>query len=172
MPTCTFIKTNGAACRRNIAEGEGRCWQHAKTWKHKYRSLTTSQSAGFHLGVIGILVTLVLGVPPLYQRWMDKRHVSEISPAPPLPLIQVSFNAHLDPDLLPITVPVGSIGYVFFLNKVLNERLRQVSFYEIHNFSGDDSKQWPDPQIVKEERRKGDEGIVALRVDVKNPRAR
>jgi hypothetical protein len=71
MATCGFIKSNGEGCRRNIAEGETRCWQHAKTWRHKYRSLTRDQSVIFYLTLVGTLVAL-LGVPQLYQWWTGK----------------------------------------------------------------------------------------------------
>jgi hypothetical protein len=55
--TCSFKKSDGALCRRSIQPDEEMCWQHAKTWHHKWRSLTRSQSTTFILTVLGVFLT-------------------------------------------------------------------------------------------------------------------
>src|SRR5258706_7675524 len=52
--TCQFIKGNGERCKRNVAVGEDKCWQHAHGWKHKLRSLTKNQTILFLLALLGI----------------------------------------------------------------------------------------------------------------------
>jgi len=71
-PTCKFKRENGEFCRRNVAPGETRCWQHAKSWRHKWKSLTGNQTVAF----CGLIVGLALAAPGLYfsyVSWRDSR---------------------------------------------------------------------------------------------------
>jgi hypothetical protein len=67
--TCQFKKENGEFCKRSVTSGEGRCWQHARSWRHKWRSLTRNQTVVFSLTVLAI----VLGVPSLYYSYLGSR---------------------------------------------------------------------------------------------------
>jgi hypothetical protein len=53
-PTCNFLKTNGAYCKRPIAHGAITCWQHAHGSKRKWKSLTRNQTLLFLLALLGI----------------------------------------------------------------------------------------------------------------------
>src|SRR5262245_44336603 len=37
--TGRFRRGNGEYCKRIVPAGEGLCWQHAKSWSHKWRAL-------------------------------------------------------------------------------------------------------------------------------------
>jgi hypothetical protein len=69
-PTCRFKIENGDFCKRIVAPGEGLCWQHAKSIRHKLKSLTRSQTVGLASTVI---LGLGLGVPSLYFSYVDWR---------------------------------------------------------------------------------------------------
>jgi hypothetical protein len=70
--TCQFIKDHGELCKRKIAPGESKCWQHARSWRRKWKSLTGSQTIAF----LGLLAGLfIIGGPSLYfsyASWRDK----------------------------------------------------------------------------------------------------
>jgi hypothetical protein len=70
-PTCRFTKGNGEFCRRSVSPGEGMCWQHAKTWHHRIRSLTRNQTVIFILAIAGIII----GIPSLYFSYVGSRYV-------------------------------------------------------------------------------------------------
>jgi hypothetical protein len=55
--TCRFKKSDGELCRRGVQSGEEMCWQHAKSWPHKWRSLTRNQSILFILAALGVFLT-------------------------------------------------------------------------------------------------------------------
>ena len=57
--TCSHKKLNGELCQNRISEGEGLCWLHAKSWRHKWRSLTRNQSIMFILAVFGALLAVL-----------------------------------------------------------------------------------------------------------------
>lgn len=57
--TCRYKKSNGELCRRTIEAGESLCWQHAKTWRHKWKSLTRNQSILFIVGILSLVVSLL-----------------------------------------------------------------------------------------------------------------
>ena len=80
--------------------------------------------------------------------------------------IEISLNCYAD--RLPIKVPAGSNGHIFPLNKMRNERIPWALFHEIINISGDFSKEWPDPPILEEAKRKNDPSINIWRCDVAN----
>jgi hypothetical protein len=91
--------------------------------------------------------------------------------APQLPPIEISASCIPDLDALPIKVPVGTIGRIFFLNPAVNAQMRRVLLREIDNVTGDGPKQWPDPrifppEIVTKERDKGQ--AFAARCEVTN----
>jgi len=56
-PTCQYKKSNGELCRRTVETGEGLCWQHAKSWRHRWKSLTRNQSILFITSVLGVVLT-------------------------------------------------------------------------------------------------------------------
>ena len=58
QPGCRYRKSNGEYCQRTVAIGEGMCWQHAKTFRHRFRSLTKNQTVGF----FGLLLSLALAI--------------------------------------------------------------------------------------------------------------
>ena len=53
-PTCKFLKTNGAYCKRPTAHGEITCWQHARGLRRKWKSLTKNQTILFLLALLGL----------------------------------------------------------------------------------------------------------------------
>jgi hypothetical protein len=57
--TCQFTKIDGLQCKRNVAGPGKLCWQQAKGWRKKLKSLTRNQTVLFFLAVL----SLVLGVP-------------------------------------------------------------------------------------------------------------
>lgn len=67
VTTCAFKLKREARCKRRVASGQRFCWQHSHGWKAKWRSLSRSQTAGLFIGLAGIVITLVLGVPPLWR---------------------------------------------------------------------------------------------------------
>ena len=90
---------------------------------------------------------------------------------PQLPPIEIYASCIPDLDALPIKVPVGTIGRIFFLNPSVNAPIRRVVLREIDNVTGDGSKYWPDPrifppEIVTKERDKGQ--AFAVRCEVTN----
>ncbi|HEV2380143.1 MAG TPA: hypothetical protein VG206_10160 [Terriglobia bacterium] len=114
-------------------------------------------------------ITLVIPRPPDPPDFVWTQGGHHQNPmASYLPPIEVSFNCYFDPDVLPIKVPAGRVAYVFLLHKEVNASRHQVQFYEIPNFNGDVAKMWPDPHLVQEERQRSDQGVSALRCDVKN----
>jgi hypothetical protein len=74
IPTCQFKRENGELCKRNVSPGEGRCWQHARSWRHKFKSLTRNQTAVFMVGLLGLILTLVIGVPSFYYSYLGSRN--------------------------------------------------------------------------------------------------
>jgi hypothetical protein len=86
-PTCQFKKENGEFCKRSVATGEGMCWQHAKSVRHKLKSLTRNQTIAF----VGLLLSLMIGGPSLYFSYVSWRNTQaqRVSTAPaekPAPL--------------------------------------------------------------------------------------
>jgi hypothetical protein len=65
--TCQFKKENGELCKRSVAPSEKRCWQHAATWRYRWKSLTRNQSLGFALIVLGV----ICGPPGLYFSYVS-----------------------------------------------------------------------------------------------------
>jgi hypothetical protein len=66
--TCQFRKSNGELCRRAVTAGEGMCWQHARSWRHKWRSLTRNQSILFILAVAAVVIGVV-SIVPIDRLW-------------------------------------------------------------------------------------------------------
>jgi hypothetical protein len=62
MAYCQFVKRNGEQCRHFVAPGQQSCWQHAKGWRAKLRSLTRSQAVGFSVAVLSLLTTVGFGI--------------------------------------------------------------------------------------------------------------
>jgi hypothetical protein len=56
--TCQHVKTDGEKCKHSVAVGQSLCWQHAKGWSKKWRSLTLSHK----LTILSITVALFFGV--------------------------------------------------------------------------------------------------------------
>jgi hypothetical protein len=77
--TCHFRKENGEFCKRSVSSGEGMCWQHAKTWRHRIKSLTRNQTVIFMLTIVGVII----GVPSLYFSYISYIRPPNVpSPAP------------------------------------------------------------------------------------------
>jgi hypothetical protein len=74
-PTCRFVKDNGEFCKRTVSWGEGRCWQHARSCKHRIKSLTRSQTVVFIIAIASLLTGLVIGIPSLYFSYVGSRNV-------------------------------------------------------------------------------------------------
>jgi hypothetical protein len=84
--TCRAKKSDGSRCSRAVAEGEGFCWQHARSWRNKWESLTRNQSLLFILTVLGVILGLVglrqlIPSPPrgfiqLGKIWFNKNKIS------------------------------------------------------------------------------------------------
>jgi hypothetical protein len=71
--TCHFKKENGELCKRNVDPRERMCWQHAVTWRNKWKSLTRNQALQFCLGLV---LTIMFGAPGVYfsyAGWHDPR---------------------------------------------------------------------------------------------------
>jgi hypothetical protein len=58
--TCKHVKPDGERCKHFVREGEGLCWQHAKSWRNKYRSLTKNQTLIFGIAVASLVFTFGL----------------------------------------------------------------------------------------------------------------
>jgi hypothetical protein len=56
--TCQYRKYDGELCKRNVSEGEDKCWQHASSWRHKWKSLTRNQTIAF----MGLVVSVLIGI--------------------------------------------------------------------------------------------------------------
>ena len=67
---CQFRKKTGEFCKRSVSANESMCWQHAHTWRHKWKSLTRNQSIGF----ISLLLTIIFGLPGLYSLYLGQRN--------------------------------------------------------------------------------------------------
>jgi hypothetical protein len=74
--TCKFRKDDGELCRRNVATGEDKCWQHASSFRHRLKSLTGNQTLAF----LGMLLGLAIGALGLYLSYIGRHVVSN----PPL----------------------------------------------------------------------------------------
>jgi len=61
-PTCKFKKSSGDFCRRSVSEREDLCWQHARSWSHRWRSLTRNQAVSFIVAALGLAITVLLAV--------------------------------------------------------------------------------------------------------------
>jgi hypothetical protein len=71
-------------CKRRVAEGETRCWQHASGLRWKIKSLARSHSVGFALAVLSIVLTVGFGLASLrpHQPILPSSNGSRPSPAP------------------------------------------------------------------------------------------
>jgi hypothetical protein len=77
---CRFPKADGELCKRTVAPPETRCWQHASSLKHKWKSLTRNQSLAFVLIVLGLILTVVLGGPSLYYSYRESHQSHNVNP--------------------------------------------------------------------------------------------
>lgn len=70
MPnTCQFKKGDGSLCKRSVGANADLCWQHSSGLTHKLRSLTRSQTVGFVL----TFLALVLALPSAYWSYKGSR---------------------------------------------------------------------------------------------------
>jgi hypothetical protein len=70
--TCQFKRSTGDFCKRSVAANEIMCWQHARSWNHKWKSLTRNQTVAF----IGLLASVLLGLAGVYlayPSWRSER---------------------------------------------------------------------------------------------------
>jgi hypothetical protein len=88
--TCQVQKDNGEWCKRAVAPGEAKCWQHARSWKHRWKSLTRNQTILFvftTLALVIALVALVIEVPNAwftYDSWrITRQQTPNAKPTPP-----------------------------------------------------------------------------------------
>jgi len=93
--TCQFLKNDGSFCKRSVAQSEAKCWQHARTWKRRWGSLTKNQTLGFVL----TLLALIIGVPSLwfaYDSWRSTHpgHVANIDHVELTPTEQKDLTIH------------------------------------------------------------------------------
>jgi hypothetical protein len=96
--TCQFKRENGELCKRNVSLGEGRCWQHARSWRHKFKSLTRNQTAAFIVGIVGLILALLIGVPSLYYSYLGSRHIQPLEH-------QHTHVQYINPDSAPQPTP-------------------------------------------------------------------
>jgi hypothetical protein len=68
-PTCQFRKRSGEFCKRGIAEGETYCWQHARSLRHRWKSLTHNQGVGFAIATVALLSGFVFGGLGIYWHY-------------------------------------------------------------------------------------------------------
>ncbi len=54
---CEFIKPDRQRCKHSVAVGERLCWQHAKGWRSKLRSLPKNARVIFAIGIVSLAVT-------------------------------------------------------------------------------------------------------------------
>jgi hypothetical protein len=93
---CQFTNRDGGLCKRRIAEGETRCWQHARTIKHRWKSLTRNESVGFIIAVMALLFGLVFGGLEIYWHYSNQASSTTQSlPSPDKP----SSQGHSDIEL-------------------------------------------------------------------------
>jgi hypothetical protein len=67
--TCQFKKVGGELCKRAVRPPEKKCWQHASSFRHRWKSLTQNQSVAFMLGVLGLVLTVVFGIAGLHYSY-------------------------------------------------------------------------------------------------------
>src|SRR5215469_15073099 len=82
--TCQFKKDNGELCKRNVSEGEDRCWQHANTVGHKWKSLTRSQATIFVIGLLSLILTVAFGLLSLFTPTKEEIANEVVKKLPPL----------------------------------------------------------------------------------------
>jgi hypothetical protein len=70
LQTCEFVRTNGNRCKNHTAGEERFCWRHAKTWKHRFHSLTRNQTATFLIFLALALISIFEGIPSLVDWWV------------------------------------------------------------------------------------------------------
>src|SRR5579862_307894 len=78
--TCRFLKEDGKLCKRVVAPPETKCWQHASSLKHKWKSLTRNQSVAFVLVLLSLAAAVVLGVPSLYYSYRGSHNAHDAKP--------------------------------------------------------------------------------------------
>ncbi len=75
--TCQFPRPGGQPCKRRIADGETRCWQHASGLRLKIKSFARSWPIGFALSVLGVLGTLAFGALEVYWHYQNSPNASD-----------------------------------------------------------------------------------------------
>src|SRR5207253_6282073 len=112
-----------------IHSGEEFCWQHAKSWPHRFKSFTSNQRmmglVGIGIGLLGIVLTIAFGVPSL--RFPQHQQIGPAEPTlflsceiiPPVPWHQTIAVLETIPEL-----PMG--------------------LFQLSNESGDSQRKWPD----------------------------
>lgn len=83
--TCQFIRKNRKRCRRQTENAEPLCWDHARTLRHRWRSLTRNQSLAFTLIILSLVAAfaaVVEGIPPLYDWWNAHHSVATVPSKP------------------------------------------------------------------------------------------
>ena len=84
--TCQFQKTSGDYCKRNVSEGEKLCWQHARNWHHRWKSLTRNQTISFIGLVLSLLLAVGFGWAGLHHSLTKEEIAREVvKQLPPLP---------------------------------------------------------------------------------------
>jgi len=121
--TCQFEVSKGRNCRRRTSEGETHCWQHARGFRSKLRSLTKSQKITFWITFASGLVGLCSLIVTVWPKQVP--HVSA-------PIIEI------DRQWMPLGLAIGS-GEEVLIVPLLHDAAVPENFIN----SSDRSIQWP-----------------------------
>jgi hypothetical protein len=102
--TCNFQKANGEWCKRTVASGETKCWQHAKGWKHRFKALTRNQAILFAMTVLALLI----GIPAAWLTYDSWRIARQRGPASTSPQVHIAGPANTQGDLSPSNTGDGN----------------------------------------------------------------
>lgn len=65
-PICQFKRADGGLCKRYVRPPEKKCWQHASSFRHQWKSLTRNQTILFLLAALAV-PSFIIGIVALIQ---------------------------------------------------------------------------------------------------------
>jgi hypothetical protein len=54
---CQFLKKDQQKCKHSVANGERFCWQHARTLRSKFNSLSKNTKVMFCIGIVSLAIS-------------------------------------------------------------------------------------------------------------------
>lgn len=126
--TCQFVRNNGELCKRRVAAGEHKCWEHAGSLSQSWKSLTRNQHVGFALVWAGVILGL-LSIPSLYFSYVSWRdsHPKLTAPSPPvLTSVAIVFPVSVVPKSLNFASEFIHDNYIFTISNDTDKDQYQV----------------------------------------------